>query len=122
MVLSEPIFFPGCREDPRAGRERERGRRRLGSQGDADEVRRHRDVLQAHPPGACLKGLRLGPVLADIDNFPCLALALRSPIDGMPIYLEMLDHAIFHDWYHFFSYLLKHLRKTYLNVAETEPG
>ena len=68
------------------------------------------------------RGLRLGPVLADIDNFPRLALALRSPIDAMPIYLEMLDHAIFHDWYHFFSYLLKHLRKTYLNAAETEPG
>ena len=100
MVLSEPIIFPGCREDPRAGRERERGRRRLGSQGDADEVRRHRDVLQAHPPGAFLKGLRLGPVLADIDNFPCLALAPRSPIYGKAgirifIYLKMLDHAIF---------------------------
>ena len=46
------------------------------------------------------RGLRLGPVLADIDNFPCLALALRSPIYGKAgirifIYLKMLDHAIF---------------------------
>ena len=47
------LLVPGRREDPRVGREGERGRRRRGPQRDADEVRRHRHVFQAHPPGAC---------------------------------------------------------------------